>query len=138
MRFLVVGAGAMGGYFGGRLLVAGRDVTFLVRPARAARLAATGLTICSPAGDVHLPSPPTVLSSDIRDPFDVVILSCKAYDLGGAIDSVASAVGPGTVIIPLLNGMRHLDDLDARFGQERVLGGACFFPAAVAERGRVV
>jgi 2-dehydropantoate 2-reductase len=85
MRFLVVGAGATGGYFGGRLLEAGRDVTFLVRPARAERLAATGLTIASPAGSVTLRSPPTVLAAGLRTPFDVVILSCKAYDLDGAI-----------------------------------------------------
>jgi 2-dehydropantoate 2-reductase len=79
MRFLVVGAGATGGYFGGRLLEAGRDVTFLVRPARAERLAATGLTITSPAGNVTLRSPPAVLASELRGPFDAVILSCKAY-----------------------------------------------------------
>ena len=113
MRFLVVGAGATGGYFGGRLLEAGRDVTFLVRPARAERLAATGLTITSPAGNITLRSPPTVLASGLRDPFDAVILSCKAYDLGGAIESFAPAVGPDTAILPLLNGMRHLDALDA-------------------------
>jgi len=68
MRFLVVGAGATGGYFGGRLLEAGRDVTFLVRPARAERLAATGLTIASPAGNVTLRSPPTVLAAELRTP----------------------------------------------------------------------
>src|SRR5262245_3802440 len=112
MRFLVVGAGATGGYFGGRLLEAGCDVTFLVRPGRAERLTATGLTIISPAGDVTLPSPPTVLAADLRTPFDVVILSCKAYDLDGAMVSLAPAVGSRTVIVPLLNGMRHLDALD--------------------------
>src|SRR5262245_22811830 len=99
MRFLVVGAGAIGGYFGGRLLEAGQDVTFLVRPARAAHLAATGLIITSPAGNVHLPSPPTALATDLRGTFDVVILSCKAYDLDGAMDSVAPAVGLGTAVI---------------------------------------
>src|SRR5262245_50452037 len=113
MRFLVVGAGATGGYFGGRLLEAGLDVTFLVRPARAERLAAAGLTITSPAGDVTLRSPPTVLAAELRAPFDAVILSCKAYDLDGAIASFAPAVGPGTAVVPLLNGMRHLDALDA-------------------------
>jgi len=137
MRFLVVGAGATGGYFGGRLLEAGRDVTFLVRPARAARLAATGLSITSPAGNVHLPSPPTVLEADLRDPFDVVILSCKAYDLDGAMESIAPAVGPGTAIIPLLNGMRHLDTLDDRFGPERVLGGSCFISVKLDDAGRI-
>ena len=137
MRFLVVGAGAMGGYFGGRLLEAGRDVTFLVRPARAARLADAGLTITSPAGDVHLPAPPTVLAPDLRDPFDVVLLTCKAYDLDGAMAAVAPAVGPGTAVVPLLNGMRHLDALDARFGPERVLGGSCFISAKLDDAGRI-
>src|SRR5829696_4952518 len=138
MRFLVVGAGAVGGYFGGRLLEAGRDVTFLVRPARAEQLAATGLAITSPAGDVTLPSPPTLLAADLRAPFDVVILSCKAYDLDGAMDAVAPAVGPGTAVVPLLNGMRHLDALDARFGPDRVLGGSCFISAKLDDAGRVV
>jgi 2-dehydropantoate 2-reductase len=137
MRFLVVGAGATGGYFGGRLLEAGRDVTFLVRPARAERLAAAGLTIASPAGDVTLRSPPTVLAAELRTPFDTVILSCKAYDLDGAIESFAPAVGPGTAVVPLLNGMRHLDALDARFGAGRVLGGSCFISAKLGEGGQV-
>ena len=138
MRFLVVGAGATGGYFGGRLLEAGRDVTFLVRPARAAQLAAAGLAIKSPAGDAFLPNPPTVLASDLRTPFDVVILSCKAYDLDAAIESVAPAVGPQTAVLPLLNGLRHLDALDARFGADRVLGGACFISARLDDGGHVV
>jgi 2-dehydropantoate 2-reductase len=137
MRFLVVGAGATGGYFGGRLLEAGRDVTFLVRPARAERLAAAGLTIASPAGNVTLRSPPTVLAAELRAPFDAVILSCKAYDLGGAIESFAPAVGPDTAVVPLLNGMRHLDALDARFGADRVLGGSCFISAKLDEGGRI-
>jgi len=137
MRFLVVGAGATGGYFGGRLAEAGREVTFLVRPARAERLAATGLTITSPAGNITLRSPATVLATDLRAPFDVVILSCKAYDLDGAIESFAPAVGPNTTVVPLLNGMRHLDSLDARFGADRVLGGACFISAKLGEYGQV-
>jgi 2-dehydropantoate 2-reductase len=137
MRFLVVGAGATGGYFGGRLLEAGCDVTFLVRPARAERLAATGLTIASPAGNVTLRSPPTVLAAGLRTPFDAVLLSCKAYDLDGAIASFAPAVGPNTAVVPLLNGMRHLDALDARFGADRVLGGSCFISAKLDEGGQI-
>src|SRR5271169_5834615 len=111
MRILIVGAGAIGGYFGGRLLEAGRDVTFLVRPARAAQLAKTGLVITSSLGNASLPSPPTILAADVREPFDLVILSCKAYDLDAAIGAFARAVGPGTAVIPLLNGMRHLGTL---------------------------
>src|SRR5580658_1269607 len=98
MRILVVGAGAIGGYFGGRLLAAGRDVTILVRARRAAQLAAGGLSIRSMHGDVDLPAPPTVEADALRSPFDLVLLSCKAYDLDGAIESFAPAVGPGTAI----------------------------------------
>src|SRR5690606_15317841 len=105
---------------------------------RAAQLAATGLAIASPAGDASLPPPPIVLADDLRGPFDVVILSCKAYDLDAAIASVAPAVGPGTAVLPLLNGIRHLDVLDARFGPDRVLGGSCFISARLDDTGRVV
>ena len=125
MRILVIGAGATGGYFGGRLLQAGRDVTFLVRPKRAELLAKNGLVIKSPAGDVTLKNPPTIVADKITTPFDVIILSCKAYDLEDAIASFAAAVGPDTAIIPFLNGMKHLDVLDAKFGIDRVMGGQC-------------
>ena len=93
MRILVVGAGAIGGYFGGRILQAGRDVTFLVRPRRARELADAGLVIKSPNGDVTLKNPPTVLADKLTDKFDVVLLSCKAFDLDDAIKSFAPAVG---------------------------------------------
>jgi 2-dehydropantoate 2-reductase len=138
MRILVVGAGAIGGYFGGRLLEAGRDVTFLVRPERAARLAETGLVIESRFGDATLASPPTMLAAEVREPFDVVLLSCKAYDLRAAIDAFAPAVGPRTVVVPLLNGLRHLDVLDERLGAGRVLGGQCLISARLGPAGRVV
>ncbi|HEX9591343.1 MAG TPA: 2-dehydropantoate 2-reductase N-terminal domain-containing protein, partial [Bradyrhizobium sp.] len=94
MRILVVGAGAIGGYFGGRMLQAGRDVTFLVRPRRAAELADAGLVIKSPNGDVTLKHPPALQADKLSEKFDVVLLSCKAFDLDDAIKSFASAVGP--------------------------------------------
>jgi 2-dehydropantoate 2-reductase len=138
MRILVVGAGAIGGYFGGRLLQAGRDVTFLVRPKRAEELARDGLVIRSPAGDVTLKNPPTVQADKLAEGFDMVLLSCKAFDLDDAIRSVAPAVGPKTAIIPLLNGMLHLDVLDKKFGHERVLGGLCAIAATLNERREIV
>ena len=137
MKILVVGAGAIGGYFGGRLLEAGRDVTFLVRPKRAVGLAAQGLKIRSRFGDVTLANPATILAENLRDTFDLVLLSCKAYDLESAITSFAPAVGPDTVILPLLNGMRHLEILNERFGRERVLGGQCLIAAALTD-GEIV
>ncbi|HEY5130518.1 MAG TPA: 2-dehydropantoate 2-reductase [Bradyrhizobium sp.] len=138
MRILVVGAGAIGGYFGGRLLQAGRDVTFLVRPRRATELAAAGLVIKSPNGDVTLKNPPTVQAEKLTERFDVVLLSCKAFDLDDAIKSFAPAVGPQTAIIPLLNGMLHLDLLDGKFGPERVLGGLCTIAVTLNEHREVV
>src|SRR5215469_6901801 len=137
MRILVVGAGAIGGYFGGRLKAAGRDVTFLVRARRAAQLAKTGLVIKSPAGNVELPSPPTVAAENLRTHFDLILLSCKAYDLASAIDSFAPAVGPDTAILPLLNGMAHMDALAARFGAKAVLGGQCVISSTLNAEGRV-
>ena len=138
MRILVVGAGAIGGYFGGRMLQAGRDVTFLVRPKRASELASAGLVIKSPNGDVTLKNPPTVQADSIKDHFDVVLLSCKAFDLEDAIKSFAPAVGPKTSIIPMLNGMQHLKILDDKFGAERVLGGLCAIAVTLNEAREVV
>ena len=138
MRVLVVGAGAIGGYFGGRLLQAGCDVTFLVRPKRASELASVGLVIRSASGDVTLKDPPTVQADKLSNKFDVVLLSCKAFDLDDAIKSFAPAVGPNTSIIPLLNGMSHLDALDQKFGRERVLGGLCAIAATLNEAREVV
>lgn len=120
MRILVVGAGAIGGYFGGRLKDAGRDVTFLVRERRAAQLAKTGLVIRSPLGDVSLPSPPTVMADALREPFDLILLSCKA------------------AILPLLNGMAHMDFLGARFGAGSVLGSQCVISTTLDSEGRIL
>src|SRR5215467_9791969 len=138
MRILVVGAGALGGYFGGRLKEAGRDVTFLVRPRRAEHLAKTGLVVRSPKGDITIAAPPTVLAENLTAPFDLILLSCKAYDLQDAMDSFAPAVGANTAILPLLNGMKHMDLLGARFGASAVLGGQCIISATLDGEGRIL
>jgi 2-dehydropantoate 2-reductase len=138
MRILVVGAGAMGGYFGGRLLEAGRDVTFLVRARRAAQLTKTGLVIRSKFGDAVLPAPPTIAADALRSPFDLILLSCKAYDLEPAAVSFAPAVGANTAILPFLNGMRHMDYLAARFGGGAVLGGQCVISVTLDAEGHIL
>ncbi|KWA29051.1 2-dehydropantoate 2-reductase [Burkholderia territorii] len=138
MRILVVGAGAVGGYFGGRLAAAGRDVTFLVREARAAALARDGLQIRSPRGDLTLANVRTLRAGDAAAPFDLVLLSCKAYSLDEAIASFAPFVGPSTLILPMLNGMRHLDVLRDRFGAGQVLGGLCVIAATLDREQRIV
>lgn len=137
MRILVVGAGAVGGYFGGRLAEIGRDVTFLLRPRRAEQVRTQGLQIVSPRGDAHL-HPPVVTAAELRAPFDCVVLSVKAYALESALADMRAAVGPHTMILPLLNGMRHLDLLDQRFGADAVLGGLCLCVTTLDEAGRIV
>ena len=122
MNILVLGAGTIGGYYGGRLAEAGAEVTFLVRPGRAAQLTRDGLVVESPVGDIRR-QVAIVDAASLTPTFDVVILTCKAYDLDSAIEAIRPAMGPATVILPLLNGLSHLDRLDAAFGPERVLGG---------------
>jgi 2-dehydropantoate 2-reductase len=139
MRILVIGAGAVGGYFGGRLAAAGRDVTFLVRAARAEQLRRTGLQIFDPYGDVAV-QPKLLLAEELKarpEAFDLIIVSTKAYSLEAAMEDFAPAVGNATVILPLLNGMRHLEALDARFGAEHVVGGSTQVVADLDAEGRV-
>src|SRR5438552_14231369 len=137
MRILIVGAGAVGGYFGGRLAQAGRDVTFLVRPARAKQLGRDGLRIISPHGDAAL-TPKLVSVEEIDKPYDLVFLSVKAYALETAMNDFAAAVGPETMILPVLNGMRHIDLLAKRFGEDAVIGGVCLVAAEIDNEGRIV
>jgi 2-dehydropantoate 2-reductase len=137
MRILVVGAGSTGGYFGGRLAQAGRDVTFLVRPARAEHLRLNGLQIISPHGDVTI-SPKLVLAGEIGAGFGALLVAVKAFSLEAALDDLAVAVGPETMILPVLNGMRHLNTLAARFGKNSVVGCVCKVATVVDDRGRVV
>lgn len=171
MRILMVGAGAVGGLFGGLMAAAGRDVTFLLRPERAAAVRDAGLTIVGGPG-LRLPSavqsgrsgsgrrfgetrpddrptgpePQTTVFPDVvtadelpdSDGFDMVVLATKAYGLESAIKDVTPAVDAGATVLPLLNGMRHIDRLVAEFGSGSVLGGYAFVSSYLDERGRVL
>ena len=137
MRILIVGAGAVGGYFGGRLAEARRDVTFLVRPSRAKQLGRDGLRIISPHGDAVL-TPKLVSAEEIDTPYDLVFLSVKAYALELAMNDFAAAVGQETMIFPVLNGMRHVDLLTKRFGDHPVIGGVCQVASEIDDEGRIV
>jgi 2-dehydropantoate 2-reductase len=136
MRFLVLGAGAVGGYFGGRLAEAGADVTFLVRPPRAALLKERGLVIESPLGDARL-AVETATADTLSGSFDTVILTAKHYDFDGAAAAIGPAVGTTTAILPLLNGLVHLDRLDAAFGRDHVLGGVAYIGATLRPDGGI-
>jgi len=133
----VVGAGAIGGYFGARLAAAGRDVTFLVRERRAEQLRRIGLAVVSPLGNVNLPTPSLVSAKNLKDSYDLIIVSNKSYDLESSIADFANAMGPTSRVLPLLNGMRHLDVLDARFGRRRVLGGLARISSTLDAEGRI-
>ena len=122
-RILVLGAGSIGGYFGGRLAEAGVDVTFLVREARQKKLERDGLRIESPYGNAQF-RVKTALAGNVGREYDFVIVTCKAYDLSDAIDTIGASVGTSTTLLPLLNGVAHMDVLNDRFGKDRVLGGA--------------
>jgi len=137
MRILVAGAGAIGGYFGGRLAEAGRDVTFLVRPQRAAQLRRDGLHITSPHGDLTL-APQLVTAGEIATPYDLVLLTVKAFALDQVLADVAPAIGSATMILPLLNGMRHLDTISERFDAAGLLGGVCYVATMLDPEGRIV
>jgi len=136
MKILILGAGAVGGYFGGRLVQSGADVTFLVRPQRAQTLAEAGLVIKSPLGDAQI-SVKTVLQDAVQAEYDLVILSCKAYDLDASIAAIGAAVGPNTLILPLLNGMAHLQRLEQTYGGARVLGGTCYIASTLDADGSI-
>ena len=137
MKILVLGAGAIGGYFGGRLVQTGADVSFLVRPRRQAQLREHGLVVRSPHGDFTLPVD-ALLREDIRAPADLVLLACKAYDLDAAIEAIAPAMGERTTLVPLLNGLAHIDKLQAVFGPARVAGGSCVIPGTLSPGGEVL
>ena len=144
MRLLVLGAGGIGGYFGARLAAAGADVTFLVRPRRAAQLAANGLVVKSALGDLAVPVK-TVTKEAPGSGYGAVLLSCKAYDLDDAIASIAPAArgtetGPAAgsaLIVPMLNGMAHLDRLDAAFGRDHVAGGVAVIGVTMEADGTI-
>src|SRR5690606_18592655 len=124
MRLLFLGAGGTGGYFGGRAVQAGADVTFLVREARAQKLRAEGLRIESPRGDAVI-KPAICTAAERVGPYDVVVLSCKADDFASAVDAIRPAVRPDTALLPIMSGVLQYDALDAEFGAARVLGGLC-------------
>ena len=139
MKILVLGAGGVGGYFGGRLAQKGSDVTFLVRPARAQALARDGLRIASRFGDWQS-QVKHMIQDAVRPEYDLVLFTAKAYDLASAVDAIAPAIGQDgrALVLPLLNGIAHMDVLDRRFGKSRVLGGVAYIGATLAPDGRVV
>lgn len=136
MRILFLGAGGTGGYFGGRAAQAGADVSFLLRGKRAKAVIEEGLRLCSPRGDALI-RPNVETAGTLKTAYDLVVLSCKAYDIDSAIEAIRPAVGRDTAILPIMNGMLQYDILDREFGADRVLGGLCQINATLGAEGEV-
>jgi 2-dehydropantoate 2-reductase len=136
MKILVLGAGGIGGYYGARLANAGVDVTFLVRPKRREQLAREGLVVESPLGNLKLPAK-AIEAAEARPGYDYVLFTCKAYDLDSAIEAIAPAVGPKCAVVPMLNGLAHMERLDRRFGSERVMGGTAHINVMLRADGTI-
>lgn len=137
MKILVLGAGALGGYFGGWLAENGADVTFLVRAARKAQLDRDGLKIDSAVGALRR-SITAITSEQVTAPADIVLLTAKAYDLDSALYAIRPAVGPHTAILPILNGISHIERLVAEFGAARLIGGLARIQATLAPDGTIL
>ncbi|MDR6585423.1 ketopantoate reductase family protein [Herbaspirillum sp. BH-1] len=137
MKILVLGAGAMGGYYGARLIEAGQDVSFLVRERRARQLQQEGLVIDSALGNFAGPVKTLVSGTAIAAEFDLILLACKSYDLDGAIETLKPLTGQNTVILPILNGLSTYDSLDATFGRDRILGGVSYIATTLDKNGHI-
>jgi 2-dehydropantoate 2-reductase len=138
VRVLFLGAGAVGGYFGGRLVQAGRDVTFLVREHRARELAENGLRIQGPEGETERIPVRVTTAGRVGDPFDVVVIAVKAFALDSALDDLGAAVGPDTVLVPFLNGLRHIEVLRHRYDDRRTYGGVCYVATELRPDGTII
>jgi 2-dehydropantoate 2-reductase len=136
MHTLIVGAGAVGGYIGARLHQSGRAPAFLVRPRRARILQQRGLQLHTLAGTQIVQ--PRLLTPDAVDRhYDLILLAVKATDLYTAIDAMRPAVGPDTLIVPILNGMNHFPVLDGLFGRNAVLGGIAKVVTSLTDDGDI-
>ena len=137
MKILILGAGAVGGYWGARLHQSGADVTFLLREKRAEKVRKDGLVVKSPKGDAVVPAKVVTKGSE-GGPYDIVVLACKAYDLESAMDSIAPAVGKDTAIVPMLNGHAHFATLDQKFGAAKVAGGLARISGMLGPNGEIL
>ncbi|MGN8161404.1 ketopantoate reductase family protein [Pantoea sp. 22096] len=137
MRILMAGAGATGGYFGARLAQAGQDVTFLVRERRYQQLQNNGLVLQTPQGTETL-QPQLTQVSTLTGHYDLIIVTVKSFALEQMMEDIAPAVGPDTLIMPILNGMRHIATLQQRFGEDKVIGGLCKINATLGEQGEII
>lgn len=137
MKILVLGAGAVGGYFGGMMRAAGLNTSFVVRGPRAAQLREHGLAVISPDSEMQINDIPVHVAGEALPDADIILMAIKATGLAGAISSLNGAVGKDTLIVPLLNGLRHIEMLTDAFCDKRIAGGLCYIQASLDDNGAV-
>ena len=135
MKILILGAGGVGGYFGARLLKAGADVTYLLREKRQAKILAEGLIIETPK-ETFTVQPKTVTREQLKPDYDLIVLAPKSFDFEDALSSLQGASSKG-VFLPFLNGLDHIQQLDTKFGKDRVMGGVAQIAATLSPTGAV-
>jgi len=136
VKILVVGAGAVGGYAAARMLEAGLDVTLLVREGRKRQIAASGLVVHSPSGD-YVGHPPLLVAGEAGGPFDLAIIASKAYGLPLLLDQLKPFLHPRTAILPLLNGMKHMEQIADALPGQPLLGGVARIEATLGGDGSI-
>ena len=135
MRFVVFGAGGVGGYFGGRLARAGEDVTFIARGAHREAIQAKGLRLCTPDGDILIDPAPVTDDVSTLSPPEYLLFAVKLFDTQVVAEACRPIVGPRTAVVSLQNGVEAVDILSGVFGPERVLGGTARVAAVISEPG---
>jgi 2-dehydropantoate 2-reductase len=138
MRIVVIGAGALGAYFGARLAEIGADVTFLVRERRAKQIQEQGIHVNSTQGDFTIKNPKVITSTTEVKSVDLVFISVKGYHLQGTIDNLKQLTEKGAYVLPILNGIEHVSMLQEQLGYDRVIGGLSFIMATLDDNGHVV
>lgn len=135
MKIAVMGAGALGGYFGGRLQAAGHDVWLIARGAHLAAMQKRGLKIVSPLGDLHLPQVQATDDPAEVGPADVILFMVKNYDVEPAAEAIAPMIGSKTMVITCQNGVNAHQRLGAVIGPAHVVPGVARIPGDIPEPG---
>lgn len=138
MKIAIIGAGALGAYFGLRWLEAGNDVTFVVRKRRAVQMEENGIHIQSPHGDFTVERPDTVEDINELEDVDLIIVAVKGYHLEGTLPPLRRLTAKGAKVLPVLNGMEHVSILQKELGEEAVLGGLSYIISTLDDMGHVI
>lgn len=137
MHIVVIGAGALGAYFGARFEEAGAEVTFLVREKRAKQIREHGIHVNSSQGDYTIKTPRIITNTAEVTSADLVFVSVKGYHLKETLESLKQLTEKGAHVLPVLNGIEHISMLQEQLGKDNVIGGLCFIIATINDKGHV-